>query len=135
LADIREGEIIKVYVYHLPEGGGNPLASVTKALRDDAESPNRDKDQDGWTSFEKMYDVGDLVEGTVKNIKKYGAFVELPAGVDGLIHVSEMSTGYTNSPWDVVSPGEHVTVQIIRIEPERKRIGLRLMGISEDLEE
>lgn len=133
LADIREGELVKVYVYHLPPEGANPLVSVTKAIdtEDDQTSPGQYEDH--WDTFEESYNVGDLVEGVVKSIKKYGAFVELPVGVDGLIHVSEMSTGYTKSPWDVVNPGEHVTVQIISIEPERKRIGLRLMGISEDL--
>ena len=57
--------------------------------------------------------------------------MELPIGVDGLIHVSEMQTGYTNRPWDIVKPGEQVTVRIIRVEPDRKRIGLSMKGISD----
>jgi small subunit ribosomal protein S1 len=86
---------------------------------------------DPWDTIEEEYQVGDLVEGTVKNIKRYGAFVELPVGVDGLIHVSEMQPDYTPSPWDVVSVGEKITVRIIRIEPDRRRIGLSLKGVSE----
>ena len=129
--DIQEGESIKVYVYHLPPKEGNPLVSVTQAIDLEEQPPGDALDSDPWIRIEEEYQVGDLVEGTVKNIKRYGAFVELPVGIDGLIHVSEMKAGYTTSPWDVVSIGEQVTVRIIRIEPERKRIGLSLKDIQE----
>jgi small subunit ribosomal protein S1 len=131
LDEIQEGETIKVYVYHVPPTEGNPLVSVTKALDSENKPPNHTRDADPWVTIEEEYEVGDLVEGTVKNIKRYGAFVELPVGIDGLIHVSEMDSGYTPSPWEVVKPGEQVTVRVIRIEPERERIGLSLKGISE----
>jgi ribosomal protein S1 len=83
-----------------------------------------------WAAIEEEYHVGDIVEGTVKNIKKYGAFVELPIGLDGLIHVSEMEVGRNSTPWDVVRPGENVQVRIIRIEPQQKRIGLSLKNVG-----
>ena len=131
LANIQEGESIKVYLYHLPQKGGNPLVSMAKALDPGKQSPYQAQDSDPWATIEEEVQVGDLVEGRVKSIKKYGAFVELPIGVDGLIHISEMKPGYTPSPWDVVRPGEQVTVRIIRIEPDRKRIGLSLKGVNE----
>jgi small subunit ribosomal protein S1 len=132
LEDIREGETVKVFVYHVPPQGGNPLVSAARALNLERSSPVQTPDSDPWNTIEAEYQVGDLVEGTIKNIKRYGAFVELPVGVDGLIHVSEMKPGYTSSPWEVVKPGEQVTVRIIRIEPDRKRIGLSLKGVSEN---
>jgi ribosomal protein S1 len=130
-ADIQEGESVKVYVYHMPSKGGNPLVSVTQAIDLEERSPNNTPGSDPWARIEEEYQVGDLIEGTVKNIKRYGAFVELPVGVDGLVHVSEMQSGYTPSPWDVVSIGDQVAVRIVRIEPERKRIGLSLKVFRE----
>ena len=82
-----------------------------------------------WRAVEGSYHVGDLLEGTVTTVKRFGAFVQLPLGVEGLIHVSELEPGYTRSPWDVVQPGEKVQVSIIKIEPERQRIGLSLKQV------
>ena len=131
LEKIQEGETIQVRVAHLPVNGGNPLvsAAVLDVLQDSAQSFDEDA---LWERIDQTYHIGDLVQGTVKNIKKYGAFVELPIGVDGLIHVSEMQEGFTSSPWNVVSPGERVTVRIIQIDQERKRIGLSLKNVVEE---
>jgi small subunit ribosomal protein S1 len=133
LSNIREGESIKVCVDRLPRYDGNPFVSIAKTLNIKSKQSNQSQDKDPWNRIAETYQVGDLVKGKVKSIKKYGAFVELPIGVDGLVHVSEMQMGYTDRPWDIVKPGEQVTVRIIRIEPDRKRIGLSLKGVSDDL--
>jgi ribosomal protein S1 len=132
LDNIRAGESIKVCIDHLPRNGGNPFVSVAKTLNTKVQQSNRSQEKDSWSQVAESYHVGDLVKGKISNIKKYGAFVKLPIGVDGLIHVSELQTGYTASPWEIVKPGEQVTARIINIEPDRKRIGLSLKGVEED---
>jgi small subunit ribosomal protein S1 len=132
LEDLRDGEATEIRIIHLPQNGGNPLASISQTGDTQNRISNQSQDNDPWSRIAETYQVGDLVEGTVKNIKKYGAFVELPIGVDGLIHVSEMQPGFTPFPWDVVEPDQQVTVRIVKIEPERERIGLSLKDISED---
>ncbi len=132
LDDIQEGNSIKVRIDHLPQNGGSLFVSAAKALDSRPKQSPPSQDKDPWSRIEETYHPGDIVRGEVKTIKKYGAFVELPVGVDGLIHVSEMQSGYTDNPREIVEPGEQVTVRIIRIEPDRKRIGLSLNGVSED---
>lgn len=128
-AKIQEGETIQVYVYYFPQNGGNPLVSVTKALKHIDQEQTLSDDPDPWSEVENEYQVGDLVEGTVQNIKKYGAFVKLSSGVVGLVHISEMEPGFTDSAWQVIETGEQVTTRIINIDPERKRIELSLIDI------
>jgi small subunit ribosomal protein S1 len=124
---LEVGETIPVYIYHVPQTGGNPLGSVAHTLGIPYRASKTKRNLiERWDMIQDEYQIGDIVDGTVKNIKRYGAFVELPNGIDGLIHVSEMEPGFTGSPWDVVEPGEKVRVRIIRIEPHNKRIGLSL---------
>ena len=128
--DIEVGETVPVYIYHMPERGGDPLGSIAKAIeKGNAGSENGSDEGDLWESVEEKYRVGDLVEGAVTTIKRFGAFVKLPLGVEGLIHVSELEPGFTRSPWDVVQSGDKVRVSIIKIEPERQRIGLSLDAV------
>jgi len=125
------GETVPVYIYYAPQNGGNPLGSVAHALGIPFQSTEKQhRPTSPWATLEEDYQVGDVVDGTVKNIKRYGAFVELPNGIDGLVHVSEMETGFTGSPWDVVNPGQSVRVRIIRIEPDKKRISLSLKAVE-----
>jgi small subunit ribosomal protein S1 len=131
LDEIEAGESTEVQIEHLPENGGNPLVSIPHSSVTQAQRRAQSQYEDPWLKVEEKYQVGDLVEGTVQNIVKYGAFVKLPIGVKGLIHVSEMQPGFKPSPWDVVNSGERITVRIIKIEPDRERIGLSLIGVEE----
>ncbi|MCJ9429801.1 30S ribosomal protein S1 [Kordiimonas marina] len=74
---------------------------------------------------------GDSVEGVVKNITDYGAFVDL-GGIDGLLHVTDISWRRVNHPSEVLSIGESVKVQIIRINPETQRISLGMKQLADD---
>ncbi|MFQ5346300.1 MAG: 30S ribosomal protein S1 [Rhodothalassiaceae bacterium] len=74
---------------------------------------------------------GDVVEGVVKNVTDYGAFVDL-GGIDGLLHVTDMAWKRVNHPTDVVSIGETVKVQIIRINRESQRISLGMKQLEAD---
>jgi len=74
---------------------------------------------------------GDAVDGIVKNITDYGAFVDL-GGIDGLLHVTDMSWRRVNHPSEVLNIGETVKVQVVRINPETQRISLGMKQLAED---
>ena len=75
---------------------------------------------------------GQVVEGTISNIVDFGAFVDLD-GIDGLIHISELSWGHVNHPSEVLSVGQTVQVKVLDIDRERQRISLGLKQTQEDL--
>jgi small subunit ribosomal protein S1 len=82
---------------------------------------------DPWAGIEAKYPVGARYTGTVTNIADYGAFVELEPGVEGLIHVSEMSWTKKNvHPGKIVSTSQQVDVQILEVDPQKRRISLGL---------
>ena len=82
---------------------------------------------DPWAGIEAKYPVGARFKGTVTNIADYGAFVELEPGVEGLIHVSEMSWTKKNiHPGKIVSTSQQVEVQILEVDPQKRRISLGL---------
>jgi small subunit ribosomal protein S1 len=82
---------------------------------------------DPWAGIEAKYPVGARFSGTVTNIADYGAFVELEPGVEGLIHVSEMSWTKKNvHPGKIVSTSQQVEVQILEVDPQKRRISLGL---------
>ena len=82
---------------------------------------------DPWEGIEAKYPVGMKVNGNVTNIADYGAFVELEPGVEGLIHVSEMSWTKKNiHPGKIVSTSQQVEVQVLEVDPQKRRISLGL---------
>src|SRR6476661_8374136 len=82
---------------------------------------------DPWDGIAAKYPVGSRFKGTVTNIADYGAFVELEPGVEGLIHVSEMSWTKKNiHPGKIVSTSQQVEVQILEVDPNKRRISLGL---------
>ncbi len=82
---------------------------------------------DPWEGVELKYPVGTKFKGRVTNITDYGAFVELEAGVEGLVHVSEMSWTKKNvHPGKIVSTSQEVEVMVLEVDPEKRRISLGL---------
>ena len=71
--------------------------------------------------------VGEEYEGEVKRILPFGAFVEILPGKEGMVHVSQMSTGYVNTPTDVVQIGQRVKVKVIEVD-EQHRVNLTMLG-------
>ncbi|MDF1499936.1 MAG: S1 RNA-binding domain-containing protein [Anaerolineales bacterium] len=84
---------------------------------------------DPWQEVEKRYEVGQTIEGEVTNVVKFGAFVGIEEGLEGLIHVSEMGDGNFLHPRNVVNEGEIVRVRIIHIDAEDRRLGLSLRAV------
>jgi len=79
-----------------------------------------------WESIEKTMPVGSLVKGKVTKITAFGAFVELQSGIEGLIHVTELSDQAFGKVEDVVSKGDDVTAKVIKLDPEHKKIALSI---------
>jgi small subunit ribosomal protein S1 len=88
---------------------------------------------DPWAGIEAKYPVNGRFQGTVTNIADYGAFVELEPGVEGLIHVSEMSWTKKNThPGKIVSTSQQVEVQILEVDPQKRRISLGLKQVQDN---
>jgi small subunit ribosomal protein S1 len=86
-----------------------------------------------WTDIDKKYPVGSRVRGRVVSITNYGAFVELEKGVEGLVHISEMSwTRNVRHPSKVVSIGEDIEAVVLKVDPKDEKISLGMKQIEED---
>ncbi|HET8905579.1 MAG TPA: S1 RNA-binding domain-containing protein [Ktedonobacterales bacterium] len=86
---------------------------------------------DPWTTVESRYTVGQTVTGTITKIAPFGAFARIEDGVEGLIHLSELPSGVSD-PKQVLHEGEEVTVRILRIDPERRRLGLSMRQAGDE---
>lgn len=84
-----------------------------------------------WSTVESRYYVGQLVEGTITRLANFGAFALVNDELEGLIHISELSTGRINHPQDIVHEGEKHVMRIIRIDPKRRRMGLSLKRVAD----
>jgi small subunit ribosomal protein S1 len=90
-------------------------------------------EQDPWMVLPLKYPVGTRISGKVRNLTSFGAFVEIEPGIDGLIHISDMSwTKRVQHPSEVVKKGDTVDVVILNIDSENKRISLGLKQAEED---
>ncbi len=86
-----------------------------------------------WTLVEEKYPPGTVIEGRVRNLTNYGAFIEIEEGIDGLLHVSDMSwTRKVNHPSEMVKRGEKVKSVILSVDQEKKRVALGLKQLYED---
>ena len=85
-----------------------------------------------WDEVESKFEVGQTVRGVVTKLANFGAFARIDAGIEGLIHISELSHQVIKHPRDVVSEGDELDLKIIRIEPERRRLGLSLKQAQDD---
>ena len=90
-------------------------------------------EEDPWTSIEEKYPIGSKTTGRITNITDYGAFVELDAGIEGLVHVTEISWTKKNiHPGKIVSTSEQVEVMVLDIEESKRRISLGLKQCVEN---
>ncbi len=84
-----------------------------------------------WSTVESRYYVGQLVEGTITRLANFGAFALINDELEGLIHISELSTGRIDHPQEVIHEGEKHVMRIIRIDPKRRRMGLSLKRVAD----
>jgi predicted RNA-binding protein with RPS1 domain len=85
-----------------------------------------------WETITDRYQPGDLIDATVTKLTDFGAFARVEASVEGLIHISELTHRIINHPKEVVREGDAVKVKILRIEPERRRLGLSLKQAEDE---
>jgi small subunit ribosomal protein S1 len=87
---------------------------------------------DPWASIEDRYKVGQLVEAQITKMAKFGAFARVKDddAIEGLVHISELSDRRVNHPKEVVQEGQWVTLRVIRVEPDKRRLGLSLKRVT-----
>ena len=79
-----------------------------------------------WETINERYEVGDIVDATITKLTNFGAFARVEGAVEGLIHISELTSRMISHPREVVGEGDKIKLKILRIEPERRRLGLSL---------
>jgi small subunit ribosomal protein S1 len=88
---------------------------------------------DPWEIIEQKYPVGKVVSGKVRNLTAFGAFIELEEGIDGLVHISDMSwTKRIQHPSELMRKGDKIDIKILRIDHENRRISLGLKQLNDD---
>jgi small subunit ribosomal protein S1 len=87
---------------------------------------------DPWDEIDTHFKIGDLVNGKVSKITSYGAFVELKEGIDGLVHISQISEDRIEKVKDVLSTGQDITARVIKIDRDERRIGLSIKAAEYD---
>ena len=92
------------------------------------------QEMDTWFQFTQKYKVGDIVSAKIVSIMPFGAFAEVYEDVDGLIHISRISTQRITSPADVLTVGEVVDVKITEIDDENRKLALSIRAITEEAE-
>ena len=88
---------------------------------------------DPWQSVEERYLVGQIIEIRITHVVDFGAFARVEEGLEGLIHVSELAEGHFLHPRNVVREGDVVSVRILNIDSERRRMGLSLRQVGESV--
>ncbi len=85
---------------------------------------------DPWTDIDSFFKIGDVVQGTVTKITSFGAFVELKDGIDGLVHISQISEERIEKVKDILKPGQQVTARVIKIDRDERRLGLSIKAAN-----
>ncbi|ASA95668.1 MULTISPECIES: 30S ribosomal protein S1 [Anoxybacillus] len=117
---VKEGDVVKVKVIAIDEESGRVSLSMKAALP----AP--------WDDIEQKIKEGDVLEGTVKRLAPFGAFVEVLPGVEGLVHISQISTKHIGTPHEVLKEGDVVKVKVLAVNEQEKRLSLSIRELLED---
>jgi small subunit ribosomal protein S1 len=90
----------------------------------------RQTQPDPWISRIEKYEVGQLLEGKITRLTKFGAFARIEEDLEGLIHISEISERRIEHPKEVLKEGDEVTLRVIKIDPENHRVGLSIRRVD-----
>ncbi len=112
------GDKVKVMVIGVSDGGKRVAYSVKRLQKDP------------WSEAISKYKVGDVVDGEIQKVVPYGAFVRIGEGLNGLIHISELSDQLVKDPNDIVKQGEKVKVKILSISSTERHLGLSLKAVN-----
>jgi len=116
---LKEGQEVEVKILSLDKEKGK----ISLGLKQTISEP--------WKDFIENYKVGDIVEGEVVNLLDFGAFVRIINGVDGLLHVSQISKDHIQKPSDILKIGDKIKVEIIDIDEENKKVNLSHKNIED----
>lgn len=120
---VEEGQKVKVKVLFVDHDNER----ISLSIKDTLPGP--------WSSISEKLTAGDVVEGTVKRLVSFGAFVEVLPGVEGLVHISQISTKHIGTPHEVLKEGQHVTVKVLDVNQKDQRISLSIRDLEDDSNE
>ncbi len=122
---VSEGQTVRVKVMRIENIDDPDQRRIALSMKE--------LDEDPWLTAARSLQIGESYTGTVQRLERFGAFVELQPGVDGLLHVSELVHGRrVTHPQDVLTAGDKVRVQIIDLDPLTRRISLSMKALAED---
>jgi len=116
---VSEGDVVKVRILSIDLDNER----ISLSIKDTLPGP--------WEEAARKLQVGDVIEGVVKRLVPFGAFVELFPGVEGLVHVSEISHQHIGSPNEVLTEGDQVKVKVLDVHLDQKRISLSIRALEE----
>ncbi|NMA03140.1 MAG: S1 RNA-binding domain-containing protein, partial [Clostridiales bacterium] len=117
---VNVGDIVEVQVLNFDKDRGR----VSLGLKQTRPHP--------WETAEQKYPVGSIIEGKVVRLVDFGAFVQLELGLDGLVHISQISEEHISKPSDKLYVGQEVKVKVLDIKPEDRRISLSISAVDID---
>ncbi|MEH7380808.1 30S ribosomal protein S1 [Bacillus sp. JJ1533] len=120
---VEEGQVINVKVLSVDRDNER----ISLSLKETLPGP--------WENISEKLSVGDVVEGTVRRLVSFGAFVEVLPGVEGLVHISQISTKHIGTPHEVLKEGQTVNVKVLELNESEKRISLSMKELEENVEE
>lgn len=116
---VEEGQQVKVRVLKVDPGNGK----ISLSLKATLPGP--------WETSAEQFKIGDIITGTVKRLVNFGAFVEVAPGVEGLVHISQISHRHIGTPFEVLKEGQEVQVKVLDFNPAEKRISLSIKETEE----
>ncbi|MEH7236874.1 30S ribosomal protein S1 [Bacillus sp. JJ1562] len=120
---VAEGQVIKVKVLSVDRDNER----ISLSVKDTLPGP--------WENISDKLSVGNVVEGTVRRLVSFGAFVEVLPGVEGLVHISQISSKHIGTPHEVLKEGQAVKVKVLELNETEKRISLSMKELEENVEE
>jgi small subunit ribosomal protein S1 len=119
-----EGRVFPFRIVEYKEGGKNIVVSRRALLEDEQ--------REGAAAIRRSIVAGAVMTGRVTSVREFGAFVDLGAGVQGLLHISEMGWSRVSDSSQVVKPGEEITVKVLRVDDDAQKISLGLKQLTAD---
>lgn len=123
-ASAYEGQIYQFRIIEYKESGANIVVSRRVLLEEEQQA--------NAAVVREKIEPGAVMTGRVASIRDFGAFIDLGAGIQGLLHVSEMSWSRVSAPSEIVKSGDEITVKILRVDEDKQKISLGLKQLSAD---
>ena len=115
---------------------GDSVEAVVLNINKDKEEISlsiKQVEQNPWTNIEEKYQPGHTIKGRVRNLTNYGAFIEIDEGIDGLLHISDMSwSKKVAHPSEIIKKGEMIEVKILSVDKDKKRVSLGIKQLTDD---